>query len=59
VKSHGSSDALGFATAVGVAVDMAQYGFIASMKREFEKNAEAARVSAASPIEPPKQAAAG
>jgi glycerol-3-phosphate acyltransferase PlsX len=56
VKSHGSSDALGFATAVGVAVDMAQYGFIASMKREFEKSASAPPPEAA---EPPKQAASG
>jgi glycerol-3-phosphate acyltransferase PlsX len=62
VKSHGGSDALGFATAIGVAVDMAQYGFIASMKREFEKAAGTA--DAGPPLVPeipvePKQAAAG
>jgi glycerol-3-phosphate acyltransferase PlsX len=39
VKSHGGTDALGFATAIGVAVDMIQHGFIANMKREFEKAA--------------------
>lgn len=35
VKSHGSSDALGFATAIGVAVDMAANGFIQRMAGEF------------------------
>jgi glycerol-3-phosphate acyltransferase PlsX len=35
VKSHGGSDALGFATAVGVAVDMAQHGFIQRMRKSF------------------------
>jgi glycerol-3-phosphate acyltransferase PlsX len=60
VKSHGSSDALGFATAIGVAVDMAQYGFIASMKREFEKSAAAVPAGPTPiPDEPPAQAAAG
>lgn len=28
VKSHGGTDALGFATAIGVAIDMAQHGFV-------------------------------
>jgi glycerol-3-phosphate acyltransferase PlsX len=68
VKSHGGSDALGFATAIGVAVDMAQYGFIASMKREFEKAAVTAETGASLPPgaplpqelpSQPKQAAAG
>ncbi len=64
VKSHGGSDALGFATAVGVAVDMIQYGFIESMKREFEKAAGTPLVppppEASVPAQaPPKQAAAG
>jgi glycerol-3-phosphate acyltransferase PlsX len=59
VKSHGSSDALGFATAIGVAVDMARYGFIASMKREFEKSAGTPLIPEAPAAEPPKQAAAG
>lgn len=51
VKSHGGSDAFGFATAIGVAVDMARNGFVDNMKREFETPAAA---------EPPKaRAAAG
>ncbi|MCW5773201.1 MAG: phosphate acyltransferase PlsX [Rhodospirillaceae bacterium] len=58
VKSHGGSDALGFATAIGVAVDMAQYGFIASMKREFEKSAADA-LPAVEVADQPRQAAAG
>jgi glycerol-3-phosphate acyltransferase PlsX len=72
VKSHGGSDALGFATAIGVAIDMVQYGFIASMKRDFEKAAGTAAGGTAAggtaaggtPLVPeapqePKQAAAG
>jgi glycerol-3-phosphate acyltransferase PlsX len=62
VKSHGGTDALGFATAVGVAVDMAQYGFIASMKREFEKSAGTPLIpdtQAAPPPPEPTQATAG
>jgi glycerol-3-phosphate acyltransferase PlsX len=58
VKSHGGSDALGFATAIGVAIDMVQYGFIASMKREFEKGAPPAP-AAQNIDDEPKQAAAG
>ncbi len=56
VKSHGGTDALGFATAIGVAVDMAKNGFIASMKKEFERAAggEPAPLPSA-----PSQAAAG
>ncbi len=34
IKSHGGSDAFGFATAIGVAVDMAQYGFIEKVIEE-------------------------
>ncbi|MGZ0186657.1 MAG: phosphate acyltransferase PlsX [Alphaproteobacteria bacterium] len=37
VKSHGGSDALGFANAVGVAVDMAQHGFLENVRTEFER----------------------
>jgi glycerol-3-phosphate acyltransferase PlsX len=68
VKSHGGSDALGFATAIGVAIDMVQHGFIASMKREFEKAAGTADAGAPPLPEThpspevsgePKQAAAG
>ncbi|MGE0736800.1 MAG: phosphate acyltransferase PlsX [Alphaproteobacteria bacterium] len=36
VKSHGGTDALGFATAVGVAVDMVVNGFIDKMKAAFD-----------------------
>ena len=61
VKSHGGTDALGFSTAIGVAVDMAQHGFIASMKREFERGATpiAAPEAAVAAAGQPKQAAAG
>lgn len=41
VKSHGGSDAFGFATAIGVAVDMVRSGFVDNMKREFETPAAA------------------
>jgi glycerol-3-phosphate acyltransferase PlsX len=37
VKSHGGSDAFGFANAVGVAVDMSRYGFLGSVRAEFER----------------------
>ncbi len=37
IKSHGGSDALGFATAIGVAVEMAQQGFIEKVKEEFDR----------------------
>jgi len=36
VKSHGGSDALGFAHAIGVAADLAQHGFIETMRADFE-----------------------
>ncbi len=36
VKSHGGSDALGFATAMGLAIDMAESGFIAKTRKELE-----------------------
>lgn len=36
VKSHGGSDALGFATAIGVAVDMVAHGFKERMLKEFQ-----------------------
>ncbi|SMF43460.1 phosphate:acyl-[acyl carrier protein] acyltransferase [Tistlia consotensis] len=35
VKSHGGSDALGFAHAVGLAVDLARHGFIDTMRDDF------------------------
>ena len=37
VKSHGGSDAFGFANAVGVAVDMARHGFLENVRKEFER----------------------
>jgi glycerol-3-phosphate acyltransferase PlsX len=36
VKSHGGTDALGFAHAIGVAVDMAKHGFIDAMQNDFK-----------------------
>ncbi|MCK4867441.1 MAG: phosphate acyltransferase PlsX [Alphaproteobacteria bacterium] len=36
VKSHGGTDALGFANAIAVAVDMATHGFIEKMREDFE-----------------------
>lgn len=49
VKSHGGADALGFATAIGVARDMIARGFIDKMGEEFEspKALEAADPDAA------------
>jgi glycerol-3-phosphate acyltransferase PlsX len=35
VKSHGGTDALGFANAIGVAADMARYGFLEKVKEEL------------------------
>lgn len=35
VKSHGGTDALGFANAIGVAVDMARHGFIDRIRQEL------------------------
>jgi glycerol-3-phosphate acyltransferase PlsX len=35
VKSHGGSDALAFANAIGVAVDMARYGIIEKTRADF------------------------
>jgi len=35
VKSHGGSDALAFANAVGVAIDMARYGIIEKTRADF------------------------
>ena len=37
VKSHGGTDAFGFANAIGVAVDMVQNDAIAKMQQEFEQ----------------------
>lgn len=37
VKSHGSTDALGFANAIGVAVDMARQGFMDRIRTDLAK----------------------
>ncbi len=50
VKSHGGTDGIGFANAIGVAADMAVHGFIDTMKADFEGlqvHSEAAREAAA------------
>jgi len=36
VKSHGGTDKIGFANAIGVAYDMCTHGFISKMKADFE-----------------------
>ena len=36
VKSHGGADALGFANAIGVAVEMLQHGFFEQTQAELE-----------------------
>jgi glycerol-3-phosphate acyltransferase PlsX len=38
VKSHGGTDAFGFANAIGVAVDMVQYNFILDLKNKISKS---------------------
>jgi len=37
VKSHGGTDAFGFANAIGVAVDMVRYNFISDLKNKINK----------------------
>ena len=37
VKSHGGTDAIGFANAIGVAVDMALHGAIEKIKQDFDR----------------------
>lgn len=51
VKSHGGTDALGFANAIGVAADMVRHGFLETVKRElatvgFDKTGEEQKVVA-------------
>lgn len=51
VKSHGGTDALGFANAIGVAADMTRHGFLETVKRElaavgFDKAGEQQKVVA-------------
>ncbi|MDA8231297.1 MAG: phosphate acyltransferase PlsX [Magnetospirillum sp.] len=51
VKSHGGTDAFGFANAIGVAVDLVTHGYNDRIRHEFE------RLNAAAPA--PSQSAAG
>jgi glycerol-3-phosphate acyltransferase PlsX len=37
VKSHGGTDAVGFANAIGVAIDMALHGAIENIKEDFAR----------------------
>ena len=37
VKSHGNTDAFGFANAIGVAADMVQHGFMEDIRKECER----------------------
>ena len=37
VKSHGGTDAFGFANAICVAVDMVEYDFISDLKNKISK----------------------
>jgi len=43
VKSHGGTDALGFANAIGVAVDMKINGFLDKMRHGIAQLGEAAQ----------------
>ena len=36
IKSHGGTDDIGFANAIGVGVDMAQHGFTDKIRQDFE-----------------------
>lgn len=44
VKAHGGSDALAFASAIGVALDMVQHGFMEHVREEFDRLAHGAMV---------------
>jgi glycerol-3-phosphate acyltransferase PlsX len=44
VKSHGSTDAFGFANAIGVAIDMKVNGFLDKIRVELERLNEARSV---------------
>jgi glycerol-3-phosphate acyltransferase PlsX len=37
VKSHGGTDAVGFANAIGVAADMVVHGFQSKIRDDFER----------------------
>lgn len=51
VKSHGSTDALGFSNAIGVAAEMAQNGFVDKIRDDFQRLKESiAPVSDEEPV---------
>jgi phosphate acyltransferase len=50
VKSHGGTDAFGFANAIGVAVDMLQHGFLEKMRQDLERISTAATPPAAAAL---------
>ncbi|MFD2235363.1 phosphate acyltransferase PlsX [Phaeospirillum tilakii] len=51
VKSHGGTDAFGFANAIGVAVELVTHGYNERIRREFD------RLRAAAPLQSPQLAA--
>ena len=50
VKSHGGTDAFGFANAIGVAVDMLQHGFLDKMRQDLERVSGSAASPAAAAL---------
>ena len=50
VKSHGGTDAFGFANAIGVAVDMLQHGFLDKMRQDLERVSGSAASPAAATL---------
>ena len=38
VKSHGGTDAYGFANAIGVAIDMVRFNFISDLRKVISKS---------------------
>ena len=50
VKSHGGTDALGFAHAVGVAVDMVKHGIIEKIRSDYARMAPPAPESRAAAV---------
>ena len=50
VKSHGGTDAFGFANAIGVAVDMLQHGFLDKIRQDLERVSGSAASPAAAAL---------
>ena len=50
VKSHGGTDAFGFANAIGVAVDMLQHGFLDKIRQDLERVSGSAASPAAATL---------